>query len=187
MKIDVNTLKICYLFLSIDNAISEDDLLRFREIGKNSDLIDSHERAIISECEQIIAVSISRSDRFFVISEAIKVIIQPNESNAFSFSPLSNRLGQRECLWLLECLSWQDGESSENEKRVMRDLASRWKIDDSMLLEMEDTARTLYEIDNYRSFLETINEPVGAHNVLFHELYNGQKKIIENIFDTINI
>jgi hypothetical protein len=187
MKIDENTLKLCYLFFSLDKTISKDNLSRFQEIGHHSSLPGLNEEVIISECEQIIAISSSDLNRFAVISEAIKAIAQPNESNALSFSPLSNRSGQLECLWLLECLSWQDGESSENENKIIYGLASQWKINETMLLEIEDTARTLYEIDNYRSFLKTTNEPDETLKVLFQELDKNQSEIIDNIFETINI
>jgi hypothetical protein len=187
MKIDENTLKLCYLFFSLDKTISKDNLSRFKEIGRHSGLPGFNEEAVISECEQIIAISSSDLNRFSVISEAIKAIAQPNESNAFSFSPLSNRSGQRECLWLLECLSWYDGESSENEKKIIHSLVSQWKIDEAIFLEIEDTARTLYEIDNYRSFLKRTHEPDKILKVLFQELDKNQSEIIDNIFETISI
>jgi hypothetical protein len=187
MKIDENILRLCYLFFSLDKTISKDNLSIFKEICHNSGLPEFNEEAIISECEQIIAMNSPDYDRFAVISEAIKVITEPNESNALSFSPLSNRSGQRECLWLLECLAWQDGESSENEKKIIHRLASQWKIDGDVLLEIEDTAQTLYEIDNYRSFLKTTHESAETLKILFQELDKNQSKLIDNIFETLNI
>jgi hypothetical protein len=187
MKIDENTLKLCYLFLSLDKTISKDNLEKFTEIGMNYNSFESKKKELISECEQIIGLSISEYDRFAVISTAIKEIALPNESNAFSFSPLSNRSGQRECLWLLECLLWQDGNGSENEKKIIRSLAEQWKIDEAMVHEMEDTARTLYEIDNYRSFLKTSHEFYSDLNRLSRELDKSQNEIIDSMFETLNI
>jgi thymidylate synthase len=187
MKIDKNTLKLCYLFLSLNKAISKDNLLRFNEIARNSNLPQSAQEEIISNCEKLIEASLSERNRFTVIFEAIKEITRPNESSVLSFSPLSNRSGQRECLWLLECLSWQAGTSAENEREIIRSLAVQWKIDEAMILEMEDTARTLYEIDSYRSFLKNTNEHYDTINALLQELDKSQSEIIGNMFETINI
>jgi hypothetical protein len=185
MKIDEMTLKLCYLFLSVDQTITKDRMSRFEEIGDAYSAFDREKQGIIDICERYISESLN-NNRYSVIWDGINEVTKRDSDSALSYSPLSNKTGQKECMWLIVCLAWYDGNCSENEKKIINNLANKWRIEKSVLLEMEDTAITLCEIDKYSSWIKTTNDPYDYVAAVINELNKNQNEITANIFETIN-
>jgi hypothetical protein len=186
MRIDEMTLKLCYLFLSVDNDITKDGMSKFDEIGKGYSDFNDEREAIISDCEEYIREFTGRNDRYSVIWNGINEITKRDTDSALSYSPLSNSFGQKECMWLIVCLAWYDGECSHNKKKIIANLSRKWGIEKSIMLEMEDTAITLCEIDKYRSWIKGGNDSYASVTAAIRELDKNQREIADNMFETIN-
>jgi hypothetical protein len=141
----------------------------------------------ISKCENYIN-QFSSNNRADKVCASIHEITRHGSSAAHELSALNRRSGQLECFLILTCLAWYDGQCSVSQNKILTALAEKWKVEKSVAAELEDTARTLYDIDTYRSFLRnTKNESYGFVESSLKELEKNQKEIIGNAFEIINV
>lgn len=121
--------KICYLFLSLDETMTDANLLKFTQVGENFEGFKEVKDAIIEECNRIIDQSIDSEDRYDVIYEEINNIVG---------SLNMDEAERKQLLWLLETLAWYDGKCTANEKKLSELLCAngvltspfclKWKI-----------------------------------------------------------
>jgi hypothetical protein len=168
-------LKAAYFFLSLDRPISEADIKKIDELGSNVEGYSGIKKSIFNECEKILSRSLDDNDRFDVIMEEIL-----KTGNA-SFVDLPKEAGQKRCLWILVNLALYDGMYSENEKKIIRSLMRKWEIDKSILIEMEDSAETLVEVDKNRSWIKTTNYPYDYVDSVVKEMDKNQHELTNNI------
>jgi hypothetical protein len=170
--------KICHLFLSLDEPMTDANLLKFTQMGENFSGFKESKDAIIGECNRVVGQSIDGDDRYDVISDGINKIVD---------SMYMNDPEKKQLLWMLESLAWYDGKCTAGEKKFIRTLARKWEMDKSLLFEMEDTAETLVALDNYRNWIRTTGESYDFINSVIQELDKNQKEIGDNIAYTINL
>jgi hypothetical protein len=182
---DESKLKIAYLFLSLGAGcpISDNNCTRFDQLGQNYTGFSDNRRSIISKCNEIINRAIDQNDLYDVISEGI--VEQANYS--FNTFDSDYDVNTKQCLWLLVNLAFHDGTYTDNEKKIIRSLMRKWNIDKSILLEMEETAETLFDLDKYRYWMETRNEPYSVIKSYVQELDKNQNELSSNISDLINV
>lgn len=197
---DEKKLKICYLFLSLEEPMTEANLLKFTQMGENFSGFEESKDAIIAECNQVIDESSDSDERYdVVIARKINKLVDSMfdyssggmftaiVAAGFGNKTMTRETEQKQLLWMLESLAWYDGKCTANEKRIIRDFMSKWGIDKSVLLEMEDTAETLFMLDNYRTWIKTTGESYDYVNSVIQELDKNQKDISDNIAYTINL
>lgn len=72
----------------------------------------------------------------------LESIIDKLESNISSWNDEKRDRQRRQCIWILCLLLFREGwDNSENRQRVL-DLVQEWDIDESVFLDMKDTAET---------------------------------------------
>jgi hypothetical protein len=172
--------KICYLFLSLDEPMTEAHLLKFTKMGENFSGFTESKDGIIAECNRVIGKSIDSDDRYDVISEEIIKIAD------LLYIPGQFVKEKKQRLWMLETIAWYDGTCTVNEKKLIRALMRKWEIDPSVLVEMEDTAETLVALDNYRNWIQT-KEPYLFVDSVVKALDKNQTEIGGHIAYTINL
>jgi uncharacterized protein YoxC len=160
--------KICYLFLSLEGPITETNLTRFNQMGVNLDGFVESRNSIIAECNRIIEKLVDKDARYDAIFEEINNI-------ADSMYILSDEAEKRRLLWMLESLAWHDDRYTENEKKFIFQLAQKWKIDPSLVIEMEDIAETLIMIGDYRRTLNAFRNRVKTTGVVLKDSYRSYK------------
>jgi uncharacterized protein YoxC len=160
--------KICYLFLSLEGPITETNLTRFNQMGVNIDGFAESRNSIIAECNRIIEKVVDKDARYDAIFEEINNI-------ADSMYILSNKAEKRRLLWILESLAWHDDRYTANEKKFICQLAQKWEIDPSLVIEMEDIAETLSMIGGYRRTLNTFRNRVKTTGVAVKDSYRSYK------------
>jgi Fe-S-cluster-containing hydrogenase component 2 len=189
LVVDNQLLKMYYLFLSVDEPMSERNGLKFNQIGETIADFEKNKTKVINECEQMLE---NRNDRINVVFDWMTKFVDENtisDDNGYYWE-MSDKLfkgkkSQLENLWIIVCLALYDGNYSADEQKILNMLIQKWNIDKSVFLEMEDTALTLYEMDNYRNWLKLTGEPYDLVNSLLSELDKNQKDISENISEII--
>jgi hypothetical protein len=168
-------LKVAYFFLSVERPISETDIKKIDELGSTVEGYDGIRKSLFNECEKVLSQSFDDTDRFDVIMEGIL-----KTGNA-SFAGLPKEAEQKRCLWILVNLALYDGVYSETEKKLIRSLMRKWEIDKSILIEMEDSAETLIEVDKHRSWIKTTNYPYDYVDSVVKEMDKNQHELANNI------
>jgi len=136
-------LGIAYLFLSAEKRINDADFAIFEEMGKSVKGFLEMKGEIIGECEKILATPDGSKTRFQIVSDLFsKEITRKPEDN-------------RSVLWSLVGLLYQIEGRSENKEQLVEMWAKKSNIDDSILLEMYDTAETQNTVIGYKKWLET--------------------------------
>jgi hypothetical protein len=143
---DTNKKQLClvYLFLSSENRISGADLSLFEKIGNSTKDFPKMKGEIIGDCEKILATPDGSKTRFEIVFSLLY-------EETTSLSPEDNR----SVVWSLIGLLYQIEGKSENKKQLIETWAKKVNIDDSVLLEMNDTCKTQKEIVEYQKWLET--------------------------------
>lgn len=143
-----NMLKCAYFMMSADGKITPSELQKFDIFGKEYDEFENDRNSIISECEEEI--------KRLGIKEAIKSCL-PGAKNSSLFAFLELLLTKdhhkRYMLWMLVNIAYADGEYAAAEKELVRYAAKEMEMDESLVLEMEDSAETLLALKKKEKFI----------------------------------
>ena len=170
-------LRISYLFLSVDNKISDADLTLFDEVGKSIDKFSEMREKIIDDCENLLSKASESSNRFSIINKEISSCITyiRSESN-----------GNRDILWALINLFFRTQNRSKKHTQLIKTWAEENQIDASIVLEMFDIYETQIKIIEYREWLETSNNLSPKEIItISQQLDVNQKSIEQSISDLI--
>jgi hypothetical protein len=168
-------LKIAYFFLSVDRPINETDIKKIDELGNGIEEYAKIKEAIFGECDKALSQSFDDDDRFDVVLEGI---LKAEKTSSVGWV---EKAVQKKCLWVLVNLAFYDGSYTENEKRLIRSLMRKWEIDKSILVEMEDSAETLVDLDRHRTWIKTTNYPYEHLDAVVKELDKNQHELVNNI------
>jgi hypothetical protein len=170
-------LKIVYLFLSLEEKISNDDLEKLTQFASQMKLSKEDVDYFIKECEDILSKSFDLEDRFDVVRKAIFDI-----GNS-SFDLNGKEAERIQCLWLLVNCAYYDGKYSLNERKLLRNISREWKIRDNVtvLSEMEDTAETILDLVDHKKWIKTTNYSYDYIDGVVKELDKNQQELAANI------
>jgi len=171
-KSRIDQLKMVYLLMSIGGDISHDDLECIKQLAKDMDLPKDILWSTIDECKEILGKFFDEDRRQNLVYE-----------NIYSLGKEKNKSERVLSLWLLVDTAFYDEEYSKEEKRLIRKLAGNWEIKDhdSIIIEMEDTADALLDLEKYKEWIKTANYPYDYTNSVVEELDKNKQELANNI------
>jgi hypothetical protein len=200
-KDGVGLFKIAYLFLSLEGEIDKEGLKKFDMLGEKYSNWDAERGDIIGQCKKILSEVPGQANRLLSILGEINEVAHTSLTES-PLLPIIGGLGlgfglynlgkpsqskRKNCLWVLVNLAFYDNQYTANEKQLISNLALKWSIDKSVLSEMEDTAETLIDLDNHRTWIKTTKDSYDYINSVVTELDKNQNELTKNLSEIINI
>lgn len=146
----VESLRIIYILITIDQNIDSLELETFNTIFKETGLPEQVRDSITFEGKQILAKA-KQSNSFEEINAyVIKLLTTPKAGE--------HKVSKEWLLWKLLSIAYVDGEYSISERKLIYSVCETLEVEDAILIEMENTInhRTKNELND--EFIENINK-----------------------------
>ena len=101
------------------------------------------------------AVLLDEEEYFdFIRDYATKIIYKSEDTG--------DGIGARTLIWDLLVVAFSEGDYSSNERRLIRFASNAMEIDQAVLLEMEQTLRTITALNKEEEWLKSLNRPYAV-------------------------
>ena len=183
-----DALRIMYCMMLIDGSVSEEEEEIFCEIGLACDQdFDSCKKQLIEECNGAVQPESAQAVEFVSIA---------SEDNEEYYDQIHDYVGDlikeenfyqtegvraKGLIWNLLAIAYSEGDYSANERRLMRYIAKKSGVDNTVLLEMEHTFSTLLAIEKEEEWLKSSDRPYKVIEERVVELSNRKNAIMQGI------
>jgi hypothetical protein len=157
-KFALEILAVIYLFLSEQGRMDNETMEIFDSIA---DITPGYEKSqkgkIIGKCEQDLA---NLSEKGKAVSDYIIELTAPSYIWDWTYNgnvvpPFEKTFIRRYLLWELVNLIYYHGEYTEGKTAIINGLIAAWSdVDESVFLEMKDTAETYAALNSYGDLLD---------------------------------
>lgn len=174
-----SALKVFYYLMSIDGQVTENELVRFEEIGKEFDeTFFSYKDELVKGCEEYISTA-DNVDRYDIIQEGL------DESLRAEAVSLEDGVPPRLLVWDMLTLSYSDGGYSGDEKRLINHVGRILKVEASVMLEMNQLIATAMSIEDELVVLNQSNKPYSEIRPVVDEMEKRKKVILDSAKDLL--
>lgn len=183
-----DALRIMYCIILIDGNVSEEEEEKFCEIGLAYDQdFDACKKQLIDECNGVVQsesaqgidfvsiVSVDSEEYYDQIHDYVGDLIK--EENFYQ----TEGVRAKWLIWNLLAIAYSEGDYSTNERRLMRYIAKKSGVDNTVLLEMEHTFSTLIAIEKEEEWLKSSDRPYKVIEERVVELSNRKNAIMQGI------
>ena len=183
-----DALHIMYCLMAVDGKITEEEEDKFQEIGIACDPnFAGYRDSLIEEClaasrlETVYGHAFvpetpeDEEDYYNQIHDYVGDLIAENKLNAAS------GVRAKILLWDLLAIAFSEGDYSANEKRLIRYFAKRAGVEHTVLLEMENTIRTLAAIEREEEWLKSTDRPYRVIEERLNELADRKNTIMQGV------
>lgn len=183
-----DALRIMYCMILIDGNVSEEEEEKFCEIGLACDQdFDACKKQLIDECNGVVQsesaqgidfvsiVSVDSEEYYDQIHDYVGDLIK--EENFYQ----TEGVRAKWLIWNLLAIAYSEGDYSTNERRLMRYIAKKSGVDNTVLLEMEHTFSTLIAIEKEEEWLKSSDRPYKVIEERVVELSNRKNAIMQGI------
>lgn len=183
-----DALRIMYCMILIDGNVSEEEEEKFCEIGLACDQdFDACKKQLIDECNGVVQsesaqgidfvsiVSVDSEEYYDQIHDYVGDLIK--EENFYQ----TEGVRAKWLIWNLLAIAYSEGDYSTNERRLMRYIAKKSGVDNTVLLEMEHTFSTLFAIEKEEEWLKSSDRPYKVIEERVVELSNRKNAIMQGI------
>ena len=183
-----DALRIMYCMILIDGNVSEEEEEKFCEIGLACDQdFDACKKQLIDECNGVVQsesaqgidfvsiASVDSEEYYDQIHDYVGDLIK--EENFYQ----TEGVRAKWLIWNLLAIAYSEGDYSTNERRLMRYIAKKSGVDNTVLLEMEHTFSTLFAIEKEEEWLKSSDRPYKVIEERVVELSNRKNAIMQGI------
>ena len=183
-----DSLRIVYCLMLIDGSVSEEEEEKFNEIGLACDQdFDVYKKELVDECyaeaqsesahgvEYVSLDSEEGEEYYDQIHDYVGDLIK--EENFYR----TEGVRAKELIWNLLAIAYSEGEYSANERRLIRYITKKSGVDNTILLEMEHTFRTLIAIEKEEEWLKSSDRPYKVIEERAVELSDRKNTIMQGI------
>ena len=183
-----DALRIMYCMILIDGSVSEEEEEKFCEIGLACDQdFDACKKQLIDECNGVVQsesaqgidfvsiASVDSEEYYDQIHDYVGDLIK--EENFYQ----TEGVRAKWLIWNLLAIAYSEGDYSTNERRLMRYIAKKSGVDNTVLLEMEHTFSTLIAIEKEEEWLKSSDRPYKVIEERVVELSNRKNAIMQGI------
>jgi len=183
-----DALRIMYCMILIDGNVSEEEEEKFCEIGLACDQdFDACKKQLIDECNGVVQsesaqgidfvsiASVDSEEYYDQIHDYVGDLIK--EENFYQ----TEGVRAKWLIWNLLAIAYSEGDYSTNERRLMRYIAKKSGVDNTVLLEMEHTFSTLFAIEKEEEWLKSSDRPYKVIEERVVELSNRKDAIMQGI------
>ena len=183
-----DALRIMYCLMLIDGSVSAEEEEKYSEIGLACDQdFDVYKKQLIDEC---VAVAQSES------SQGVEFISLDSEDSEEYYDQIHDYVGDlikeesfyrtegvraKGLIWNLLAIAYSEGEYSASERRLIRYIAKKSGVNNTILLEMEHTFSTLMAIEKEEEWLKSSDRPYKVIEERVVELSNRKDTIMQGI------
>ena len=170
-----DAVKIAYYLMAVDGHISEEEELYIKEVARGFGVMDY---SILEEIRKNVEDIFNITNNLKIIynsieSEVRKILnkIETEESETF-YDKVTKKILSIEgitpniLIWNLMTMAIKDLDYSENERMLIKYIAGKLNVDKSILLEMDNSLRALYVVQNDLDWIkENINDKKEFSNL----------------------
>jgi uncharacterized tellurite resistance protein B-like protein len=173
-------LKIYYLYMMADGQCTEDENDKFMSICESMDTEETATKEIISFCQEV--VHSTGSDNSSKVIHEITKLLDDQGSGFFLFGSINrDKKTQAKVIWTLINLGYSDDRYSEPEQKVISFLVDYWKMDNTVLSDMTDTAETILALTKQKEWIKTTNKPYDIISKFINEIDESINQLFQNI------
>lgn len=161
-----SALAVFYYLIAVDGNVSEEELVKFDEIGQevDPDGFPNYKDALINACQDQMNNIIDEEDHYDVIIEGI------DKALANRADSLEDGLTSRMLIWDLMTISFIDEDYSNLERKLIKHIVRVLEIDKSIFLEMEQLMKTNVSVTREKEWLQQSNRPYNEIAPIVDEL-----------------
>ena len=151
-----DALKLIYCLMAADGSISPEEEEKFQEIGTSLDPdFEQWKDELTEDLSMKEAVLTDEEEYFdFIRDYATEVIYKSEDSE--------DGIGARTLVWDLLVMAFSEGDYSANERRLIRFASRALDVDSTIVLEMEQTLRTITALNKEEEWLKSMNRPYSV-------------------------
>lgn len=172
-----DSLRVLYCLMIADGTVSEEETEKLYEIGQELDPdFASYQADLIEEGTRLMNLPYVDMDEYYdnihdQVSSIMHAALEPKEDG------IRGKL----LLWDLLAVAYSDGEYSSNERRLIRYIAKCAGVDNTTLLEMEQTLRTLLAIEEEENWLKNTARTYAVVEERMNELTERKNTIMMGV------
>ena len=176
-----DAMKVIFCLIAVDQTISEKEIEKFNDIGRQIDpLFNYYRERLIEECESEFSKAADHDDYYDVVHDYAAHIIRNSEIRG------DKAINGKSLYWNLLATAYVDEGYSENEKRLIRYIARLLDIDKTITHEMEAALKTLMAIDEEEHFLQESGRSYKEVQKHLEDLDDRRQAIMQGIFALVS-
>ena len=170
-----DALKLIYCLMAADGSISPEEEEKFLEIGNSLDPdFELWKDELIDDLSMKEAVLTDEDEYFDFIHDYAAEIIYKAEDTG-------EGIGTKTLIWDLLVMAFIEGDYSSREKRLIRFVARALDVDSTVLLEMEQTLRTITVLNKEEEWLKSVNRSYSVVEVQMSDLRERREIILTGL------
>ena len=151
-----DSLKLIYCLMAADGSISPEEEEKFQEIGNSLDPdFEQWKDELTADLSMKEAVLPDEDEYFDFIHDYAAEILYKAEDTG-------EGIGAKTLIWDLLVVAFSEGDYSSNERRLIRFASNAMETDQAVLLEMEQTLRTITALNKEEEWLKSMNRPYAV-------------------------
>ena len=172
-----DSLRLIYSLMVVDGAVSDEERERLFEIGQELDPnFASYQTSLDEEGTGLLnKPSENEEDYYDNVHDHVSNIIHT------AAVPKGNGLRGKILLWDLLSVAYSEGDYSAEEKRLLRFISKSVGVDHAVLLEMEQTMKTLLAIEAEENWLKNTDRPYAVVEERVNELADRKNTIMQGV------
>ena len=171
-----DVLRTVYALMAVDGCVSDEEKDKFLEIGQEA---DPEFETYRNELEAEIASALVPDPEY---GEDIYDTVHNYVGRVIGASVNTQEgIRGKVLLWDLLAVAFSEGDYSANEKKLLRYIAKSFGVDYSVLLEMEQSVRTLIAIDREESWMKETDRRYTVIEERVNELADRKTQIMNGV------
>ncbi|WP_022762225.1 TerB family tellurite resistance protein [Butyrivibrio sp. AD3002] len=174
-----DAIKIIYYLMAVDGEVCQAEEGKFDAIANEMDAsFSDYKEKIVSECQEQLKKVIDEDEYYDVVQEGVSNAID-NSGSSSSFDFFSSKVSNRVVVWNLLTIAFSDGKYTSEERKLVKYVVRRMNVDKSVFLEMENTIKAIFAIDNEIKWIKGTSKPYAAIEAIVNEL-EDRRGVINN-------
>lgn len=181
-------LLIIYYLMAVDGEICQAEEDKFITICEalDPDFNEEAKEMISKRCQKQLDKVIDEDEYYDVIKEGVEACLQEEyiEHAQIKFLGRPPFIDGRLLVWDLLTIAFSDGKYTEEERKLIKLVTRKLDIDKSLLLEMENSIKTILALDREEAWLRKTNRSYTSIESLINEISN-RRNIIKRSVDQL--
>lgn len=167
-------IKAFYYLMAVDEAITDDEIACFDEIGNELDSVEflKYREEIVDECEHQIKTVIDAENHYEVVLEGVDKALSAQTED------IENGVSVRLLVWDMLVIAFSNKNYSDFERRFIKHIVRVLNMDRSVFLKMEQIIKTHSDIVSELEWINQSNRPYSEIRPIVDELERRQKVVL---------
>ena len=176
------SLRLIYYLMAVNGEIYHTEEEKFDLIGKELDPnFKENREKIVKRCQTHLERTKGQDDYYNVIKRGVVTAISLSKPTKDSF------MTPKLLIWDLLSVAYSDDHYDETEKKLIRFIVKKLKVNESEFLEMENSFLTLMDIQRENDWIKTTDRQYKEIEIVVNELADRKAVILESVNDLITL